>query len=248
VGINFASLITCSAIFFPVAAFISTKNRFTLCHSFNLKKFEREMLYDIWPYRGTFIICLVAYNPIYSWSNSSGVKLHLCTGVRWYGPFGLQFLSIKSISSSQYLISVYEAWSYMLDVWSLVPFGTQQITTMKVVFGNSETLPLPFFPGCSPKSVASRLLPRLPFFLTSRISLAHFDNTIATHCSRIHLASSKLSKGSQVLKVSKKSITAVAQCSGPSRSCFKQFCPGRMDRCFILRNPATHTSSPCWRH
>jgi len=64
---------------------------FTLCPSFNLKAFERELLYDIWSYRGSFIICPGAYNPIYSSSNSSCVKLHLYNAVRQYGSFGLQF-------------------------------------------------------------------------------------------------------------------------------------------------------------
>jgi hypothetical protein len=45
--ITFAGLITCSTISFPVAAFNSTKNWFTLCPSFNLKAFERKLLYHI---------------------------------------------------------------------------------------------------------------------------------------------------------------------------------------------------------
>jgi len=65
----------------------------------------------------------------------------------------------------------------MLDVGSLLPFGTRRITSMKVEFGNSGTLALAFLPARSPKSVASHLLPRLPFFLTSRTSLAHFFRT-----------------------------------------------------------------------
>jgi len=148
---------------------------------------------------------------------------------------------MKSISSSQCLTSVYEAWSCMLDVGLLLPFGTRRITTMKVVFGNSGTLPPTFLLACSPNSVAGRLLPRLPFFLASRTLLAHFFRNISTHCRRIHSALLKFSKGSHFLKVSKKSATAVSQCRGPSNCCFKQFCPRIMDRCFFSRNPATHT-------
>jgi len=38
-----------------------------------------------------------------------------------------------------------------------------------------------------------------------------------------------------------KSATAVSQCRGPSRSCFRWFCPWIMDRSFFSRHPATHT-------
>jgi hypothetical protein len=46
-----------------------------------------------------------------------------------------------------------------------LPFNTQQITTMNVVFGISGRLPRAFLLLCSPKSVAGRLWPRLPHFL-----------------------------------------------------------------------------------
>jgi hypothetical protein len=46
-GITMASLIMCSAILFPVAAVISTKNSFTVYLSFNLKILEREQLYEV---------------------------------------------------------------------------------------------------------------------------------------------------------------------------------------------------------
>jgi len=65
----------CSAVCFPVAVFISTKNCFTLCLSFIWKVFERELLYEIRPCRMSFIICPSAYNPIHSSSISSCVKL-----------------------------------------------------------------------------------------------------------------------------------------------------------------------------
>jgi len=112
---------------------------------------------------------------------------------------------------------------------------------MKVVFGNSGTLPLAFLPVRSPKSLVGRLLPRPPFFLASRTSLPDFFQNISTHCHRIHSALLKCSKGCHVSKVSNQSATAVSQCRGPSRICFEQFCPGIMDQCFFSRNPATHT-------
>jgi hypothetical protein len=112
---------------------------------------------------------------------------------------------------------------------------------MKVVFGNSGRLPLAYLPARSPKSVAGRLLPALPFFLASRTSFAHFFKNLSTHCCRIHSALSKFYKGSQVSKVSRKSATADSQCRGPSRSCFRQFCPRIIDRCFFSKNPATQT-------
>jgi hypothetical protein len=161
--------------------------------------------------------------------------------VRQYGSFGQQLFLMKSISSSQCLTSVYEAWSCMLDVGSLLPFGAQRFTTMEVVFGNSETLPLAFLPARSPKSVANCLLPPLPFVLASRNSLAHVFTNISTHCRRIHSALSKFSKGSHFSKVSEKSATTICQPRGPSRYGFKMLCPGILDRCFISRNPATHT-------
>jgi len=148
---------------------------------------------------------------------------------------------MKSISSSQCLTSVYEAWSCLGARTISLPFDTQLITTMNLVIGNSVRLLLAFLLACSPTSIAGRLLPRLPLFLSSRISLAHFFENLSTHCRRIHSALSKLSSGSQTLNVSKKSATAVSLCRGPSRTCFKRFCPRIMDRCFFSKNPATHT-------
>jgi len=136
VGITLAGRITCSAISFPVAAFISLKISCSLCPSLNLKTFEWELLYEIWPYRDSFSICPGVNNPIYSLSNSSCVKLLLYNAVKQYGVFRPQIVSMKAIRSSQCLTSGYEAWSCMLDVWSVLPFDTRQITTMKVVFGN----------------------------------------------------------------------------------------------------------------
>ena len=146
---------------------------------------------------------------------------------------------MKSISSSQCLTSVYEAWNCMLDVGSLSPFSTQQITILKVVFGNFGTLRLTLLPAHSPKSVAGRLLPRVPFFVASRTFLARFFRNMSTHCCRIHSMLLKFSKGSHFSKVSKNSATTISQCRGPSGCGFKQFCPGIMDQCFFSRNPAT---------
>jgi len=90
---TFTGLIMCSVISFPLAAFISTNNSFTSYPHFNLKAFERELLYEIWPYRGSFIICPGAYDPIYSSSNSSCIKLQLYIAVRQYSSFGYNFVS-----------------------------------------------------------------------------------------------------------------------------------------------------------
>jgi len=92
--------------------------------------------------------------------------LHLYVAVRQYGYFGQQFFSMKSTSSFQCITSVYEAGSLLLDVWSMLPFGTRRITTIKVVFCNTGTLLLALMPVRSAKSVAGRLLPHLPFFST----------------------------------------------------------------------------------
>jgi hypothetical protein len=80
---------------------------------------------------------------------------------------------MKWISSSLCLTFVYEAWSCMLDVWSLLPFSTWRIATTNVVFRNSGWLHLAFLPAHSPKSIASSLCPHHPFFLASLASLAH---------------------------------------------------------------------------
>jgi len=241
-GITFAGPIMCSAVSFPVARIISTKFFFESCPSFNLKAFERQQLYEIWPYVGSSIICSFVYYPIYSSSKLACSNVHLNFDVRMYGTVGRPFLLMKSISSSLCLTSVYAAWSWFGDRTISMPFDTRQITTMNVLFGNSGRLILAVLLTHSPKSVAGRLLPRFPFFLASRISLAHFFQNISPHCRRLHLALSKVSNGSQVSNVSKKSATAVSQCRGPSLSCFNQFCPRIMDRCFFSRNPATHTS------
>ena len=111
---------------------------------------------------------------------------------------------------------------------------------MNVGFGNSGRLPLAVLPTCSPKSVAGCLLPRLAFLLAFQTSLAHFFKNTSTHCCRISSTLLKFSKDSQVLKVSKKSATAVSQCRGPSHSCFRWFYPRIVDRCF-LRHPGTHS-------
>ena len=60
-GMILAGLITCSAILFLVAAFISTKKTFRLYPSVALKALESALLYEIWPYSGSCIIWPSAY-------------------------------------------------------------------------------------------------------------------------------------------------------------------------------------------
>jgi len=77
---------------------------------------------------------------------------------------------MQSISFTQCLTSVYEAWSWLLDVWSLLPFGTRQIITIKVVIGDSGRLPLDFFAriltqiDCWSLVASPSHLPHLPNF------------------------------------------------------------------------------------
>jgi len=226
---------------FLVAWLFSIENIFGLCPSFNLKAFQWQQLDEIWPYMGSSIIAPFVYNPIYSLSNWSCSKVHLNSDVRIYGSSGPPVVSMKSISSSQCLTSVYEAWIWFGDRMISLPFDTWQITTMNVVFANSGRLHLAILLKRSPKSVAVRLLPRLPLLLAPRISLADFFKNISTHCQRIHFAVSKLSDDSQLSNVSKQSATAVSQWRGPFLSCFQWFCPWILDRCLVSRNPATHT-------
>jgi len=110
VGIAFAGLITCWAIAFWVAPFISTKDVFQLCPSVNLKSFERLQLYEICPSMGSLIICLWGYNPLYSSSNSSCSKVNSNINDGMYGSFQPPLLLMISITSSPRLTYVYEAW------------------------------------------------------------------------------------------------------------------------------------------
>jgi len=123
--ITFVGLITCLAISFPVALIISATKIFTLCPSFNLKAFERQQLYEIWPYMGLLTICPCVYIPIYSSSNSSCSKVHSNIDARMYGSFGLPCLSMKSTNSYQCLTFVYEAWSCLRARNISWPFNTQ---------------------------------------------------------------------------------------------------------------------------
>jgi len=190
---------------------------------------------------GSLIICLCVNIPIYFSSNSSCSKVHLNIDVRMYGSFRPLFLSMKSTNSSQCLTSVYKAWSCLGARTISLPFDTQWIITVNVVFGISGRLLLTILPTRSPKSVAGRLLPRHPFFLAFRISLAHLFKIISTHCRQIHSTLLKLTNSSQFSNVAKISATAVSQCRSPSRTCFNRFYPQIMDRCLFSRNPATHT-------
>jgi hypothetical protein len=142
---------------------------------------------------------------------------------------------------TQCLTSVYEAWSGLWARTICLPFDTQWITTVNIVFGNSRRLLLASLLARSPQSVAGLLLPRLPCLHASQISQAHFFRNISTLCQQIHSALSKLTNGSQVSNVAKKSGAAVSQYSDPSRTCFNRFCPRIKDQCFFSRNPATHT-------
>jgi hypothetical protein len=215
-GITFVSLIMSLAIFFPVAHFFSTTNIVTLCPSFNWKAFERQQLYEIWPYMGSLIICPCLYIPIYSASNLSCSKVYLNSDVRIYGFFGPPLLLIKSTNSSQGLTSVYEACSCLGATNTFLPFNTQWIITMNVEVDNSGSLLPTLLPARSPQSVACRLLAHLPCLFASRIGLADFFRNISTHCRRIHSALSNLTNGSQNSNVAKKSATAISPCRGSS--------------------------------
>jgi len=174
---TFTGLLTGSAISLPVALLNLAKNIFRLCLSFNLKAFKRQQLYDIWPYMRSIIICPCVYNPIYYSFNSSCSKVYCNIDVRMYGTFGAPFLWMKSISSSQWLTLVYEAWSCSGDRMISFPFDSQRITTMNVVYCNSGRLLLSSLPTCSPKSVTGRSLPCFPHVLTSQILVAQFFKT-----------------------------------------------------------------------
>jgi hypothetical protein len=123
-GITFVGLITCSAVSFPVSLFISSTHIFRLCPNFNLKSFERQQLYQIYPYIGSLIICSCLYIPIYSSSNTSCSMVHLNIDLRLYGSLWPPFLSMKSTNSTQCLSSVYTAWSCLGASTISLPFDT----------------------------------------------------------------------------------------------------------------------------
>jgi hypothetical protein len=136
-------------------------------------------------------------------------------GVIMYGSFRPPLLLTKSINSSQWLTFVYKACSWLGARSISLLFDTQLIRTMNVVFGHLRRLLLAIWLGCSPKSVGGHMLPRLHFFLASRIPLVHLFKNISTHYRQIQSAFSKLSNVSQVSNISKKSDTVVSHCRGP---------------------------------
>jgi len=94
----------------------------------------------------SIVICQWEYNPIYSLSKWFWSKVYLSIDVTMYGSFGWPFLSMNSTISSQCLKSVHEAWSYLGDRTISLPFNTQQITTMNVIFGTSGNWILAVWP------------------------------------------------------------------------------------------------------
>jgi len=96
---------------------------------------------------------------------------------------------------------------------------------MKVVFGNSGRLFLAFWLARSAKSAAGCLLPCVPSLLAFRVTLAHVFKIISTYCLLIHSVLLKSTNGSQLLNVSKKTVTTFSQWRGPSRTCFRRFLP-----------------------
>jgi len=127
---------------------------------------------------GVIDFCPCVYHPIYFFSNWSCSKVHLNIDVGMNSSFGPQFLLMKSTNSSQSLTSVYEAWICLRARTKSLPFDTQWIIIVNVVFGNFGRLLLAHLPVLYPKFVACCLLFRLTLFLASRILLAHYFITI----------------------------------------------------------------------
>jgi len=182
------------------------------------------------------------YNPIYSSSNSSYVKLHLYNAVRQYGSIGPQFF----FDEINQLLSVPNIFVRSLELHGgcLVIVAVRHSTSdnhESCIWQLWDVTSRFFAPVRYPKSVAGPMLPHLPFFLASRTSLAHFFKNISIHCRRMYSALSKFSKGSQVSKFFKKSATAISQYRGPTRNGFNRNGPRIIDWCFISRNPATLT-------
>jgi len=139
------------------------------------------------------------------------------------------------------VISVYAAYSCLPDVWSLSHFGTQGITTLKVVFCNSWRLPLALWHGRSRKSVTGCMVPCFPFVIASWTMHAHVFPNISIHCHWNHTPLSKFSNRSPFSQVTIQSPTGVPQYWGSFQSCLKWVCLWIMHWCFFSRNPATNT-------
>jgi len=150
-------------------------------------------------------------------------------------------LWLESISFFKYLSSVYRAWTYIGYRMILLPFNTQHITPLTIVFVISERLPHTFLATCSPIPITGCLLANLSLLLTFGILAAYFFKTLSTHSHWINSAFSEFTNSSQCSNLATQSASTVSQCWGPSWRCFKQFCLQILDCCFVSRNSATHT-------
>ena len=166
-GITLPSLTMWSAISYPVAVLVSTKNivKFYPGSTWNhFKGNSYTKFSEIW---GHWEISLCIYNTTYSSSNSSHSKVHWNLEHGINGAFRPLLLLMKSISSSQCPTFEYGTGSCIGHLRLALPSNTHQITTMNIVFGNSGKLLLIFLPALSPKSIAGCLLSCFPSFLGS---------------------------------------------------------------------------------
>jgi len=180
-GSTINGLITCFAIVCLWVLSISSENIFRLCVSFDLKEFQWQQLYQIWPYMGLIIASLCVLNPIHSSSNVSYSKMYLNLDVVIHWAFSPPDLFPNIISSSMWLTLVFEASTSLGATTLLLTFNTQWITIMNIGFANLERVLPTDLLTCSPKSLATVYWPLLPLFLPSQIWLAHLFNIITTH-------------------------------------------------------------------
>jgi len=118
---------------------------------------------------GDAIFC--ASNPIQSSCSSFCSNMPLNIDCRMYGSFRPPALSMKTTSFSQCPTSVYEAWCCLGDRIIFLPFNTQQITIMNLLFGNFGRLLLAMWPMFSPKSIAVAICLGISFSSTFEFHL-----------------------------------------------------------------------------
>lgn len=139
--------------------------------------------------------------------------------------FQSKYFSMKSLGFFLCLTSKYETWYCLLDVWSLLPFGTLRIITIAVIYGKVDQSALVMLPVHSPKPVGSHWGPCISFFLTFQTSLPHFFDNIPIQFCQIDSAASDLSYDSRHSKITKQSAMDIIIPQGPSQHNLIQLYP-----------------------
>jgi len=158
-------------------------------------------------------------------SSMSCSKVHWNIVVWMYGTFGPQFLSMKSIHSSQFLSSGYNAWSYIGDARLSLLCGTRWMANITTMDGNSRTIFSTLLPMLSPKPSTCHWLSHLWWLLNSQSLISMYFKSISIQCWWIHSALSKCYNCRQFSNVTKESATAVSRCRVDPKTVSHGFAP-----------------------